>query len=252
MPYGAVPVSKAKTVNIVSAYILGEGKSPPGGRKNKGDTLQPPDAKAPWFTAKTDSASVSPASNVPQAPRTVNTTGAGTSESGTQYQDHSLRKATPKTGPSTVQPSALPPTRSATLETLKTLGDTPAGRRARSAAEAAAQAFRYIREAAQRSDEAAYATALGVLRHSAKELSDLAVSGALPEDAARAADHVAAKAKDLPGKATDLPASADDQKRTVASEAKTRYNPSKEARPKEGAGDGSIARGSQKKSGAGE
>ena len=100
--------------------------------------------------------------------------------------------------------AAPPPPLTAALETLKTLGDTPAGRRARSAAEAAAQAFRYIREAAQRSDEAAYATALGVLRHSTKELSDLAASGALPEDAARAANHVAAKAKDLPGKATEL------------------------------------------------
>ena len=135
---------------------------------------------------------------------------------------------------------APPPSRSAALEALKTLGDTPAGRRAKTAADAAAQAFRYIREAAQRSDEAAYATALGVLRHSAKELSDLAVSGALPEDAARAADHVAAKAKDLPGKATDLPASADDQKRTVAPEAQTQYNPSKEAIPKEGASDGDL------------
>ena len=101
---------------------------------------------------------------------------------------------------------APPPSRSAALEALKTLGDTPAGRRARSAADAAAQAFRYIREAAQRSDEAAYATALGVLRHSAKELSDLAASGALPEDAARAAEHVAAEIKTLPGKAMDLPA----------------------------------------------
>ena len=103
-------------------------------------------------------------------------------------------------------PSALPPTLSAALEALRALGDTPAGRRARSAAEAAAQAFRYIREAAQRSDEAAYATALGVLRHSAKELSDLAASGALPEDAVRAANHVAAEIKTLPGKAMDLPA----------------------------------------------
>ena len=102
--------------------------------------------------------------------------------------------------------SAAPPTRSAALEALGALGDTPAGRRARSASDAAAQAFRYAREAAQRSDEAAYATALGVLRHSAKELTDLAASGALPPKAASAANYVAAGIKTLPGKAADLPA----------------------------------------------
>ena len=98
-------------------------------------------------------------------------------------------------------PSALPPSLSAALEALGALGDTPAGRRAKTAADAAAQAFRYAREAAQRSDEAAYATALGVLRHSARELTGLAASGALPEDAARAANLVAAGIKTLPGKA---------------------------------------------------
>ena len=58
----AVPITKAKTVNIVSAYMLGEGKTPPGrlGQNKTGTVSQLPDANAPWFTAKTDSANVVP------------------------------------------------------------------------------------------------------------------------------------------------------------------------------------------------
>lgn len=54
----AVPVTKAKSVKIVSAYMLEEGKTPPGrGKKIEGNS-QLPDAKAPWFTAETDSATI--------------------------------------------------------------------------------------------------------------------------------------------------------------------------------------------------
>lgn len=58
----AVPVTKARSVNVVSAYMLAEGKTPPGrmGTKKPGATLQSPDAYAPWFTAKTDAANNAP------------------------------------------------------------------------------------------------------------------------------------------------------------------------------------------------
>lgn len=60
----AVPITKSKSVKIVSAYMLKDGKTAPGrgGQKNAGNPLQPPDANAPWFTSKTDSASSFPAS----------------------------------------------------------------------------------------------------------------------------------------------------------------------------------------------
>ena len=58
----ATPVSKARSVNIVSAYMLESGKTPPGrsGKKKTGESSQLPDANASWFTAKTDSANTSP------------------------------------------------------------------------------------------------------------------------------------------------------------------------------------------------
>lgn len=60
----AAPITKAKSVNIVSAYMLEPGKTPPGrgGKAKTGQTSQLPDANAPWFTAETDSASDSPVS----------------------------------------------------------------------------------------------------------------------------------------------------------------------------------------------
>ena len=59
----ATPVSKARSVNIVSAYMLEPGKTPPGrtGKHRTGEAPRLPDADASWFTAKTDSANTSPA-----------------------------------------------------------------------------------------------------------------------------------------------------------------------------------------------
>ena len=61
----AVPITKSKSVKIVSAYMLKDGKTAPGrgGQKNAGKLSQPPDANAPWFTSENDSASSSPASD---------------------------------------------------------------------------------------------------------------------------------------------------------------------------------------------
>lgn len=53
----AVPVTKAKSVYVVSAYMVEDGKTPYGRIQNKKRAAtQLPDASAPWFTANTDSA----------------------------------------------------------------------------------------------------------------------------------------------------------------------------------------------------
>lgn len=87
----ATPVTKAKSVYVVSAYMLEQGKTPPGrtGKKATEATSQLPDANAPWFTANTDSANVtSAATTIPQTTPAVNTlenTRDGENGWGTQY-----------------------------------------------------------------------------------------------------------------------------------------------------------------------
>ena len=69
----ATPVTKAKSVYVVSAYMLGEGKTPPGrgGQNKKGANPQPPDANAPWLTSENDSAEITPERSVAQNAQTV-------------------------------------------------------------------------------------------------------------------------------------------------------------------------------------
>ena len=69
----ATPVTKAKSVYVVSAYMLGDGKTPPGrsGQNKTGANPQPPDASAPWLTSENDSAEITPENSVTQEAEAV-------------------------------------------------------------------------------------------------------------------------------------------------------------------------------------
>ena len=73
----AAPVTKAKSVYVASAYMLENGKTPPGRKNHAEAASRLPDADAPWFTADTDSANDASAAEIVSRPTpSVNTESA--------------------------------------------------------------------------------------------------------------------------------------------------------------------------------
>ncbi|MBQ7465544.1 MAG: hypothetical protein IJS55_03365 [Oscillospiraceae bacterium] len=83
----AVPDTKAKAVNVVSAYMIGEGKQPYGRNKKKGGAAQQfPDAQKPQGNGLTAAVDATPMNSVPQSTEKVNQKGMSFSAADRQDQ----------------------------------------------------------------------------------------------------------------------------------------------------------------------